>query len=495
MLLKVDATWKEGKIQKSHPPDEGDVACTSKLCAWNVAPAVKAPPMQVSEMKLCKPKAERTGRVTNRNSTHRKLFSSVSSQAGMTEAEFLQKLTIISPESVTLGERQPTRNAVYTQYDSAKKGTAITTKILPPSIAALAEESSSTVEFLASVESSDMNIAEIESGTRDQGSATWKDQRRGRVTASKFHRVYTRMNTYKNDPDVDMKPILEDILQYRVPSSELPALKYGRSMEDTAVKSFKTVMTELGHKDCVIEKCGLFISETHPFLGASPDRIVTCSCCGRQTLEVKCPLNCSKSVPNENNVECLTVNDDGIVVLKKQHAYYTQIQGQMALAKCNNAHFFVYSNYGYHIESISFNEEYWNGVLCNLVDFFNLFVADELVSKNVKKNRESTDSTRSLQSAAATSTGRALLKPSKDLGPKKSGKRRSAAKSKAKATPVYLCGSCRKKCLEVPEQSDSSDFSVFCDRCHKWYHMSCVNVSTDSVELQGEYICPQCVSD
>ena len=42
------------------------------------------------------------------------------------------------------------------------------------------------------------------------------------------------------------------------------------------------------HYDLTIKDNGLFIDLCHPYMGASPDGIVSCSCCGKGVLEVKC---------------------------------------------------------------------------------------------------------------------------------------------------------------------------------------------------------------
>ena len=45
------------------------------------------------------------------------------------------------------------------------------------------------------------------------------------------------------------------------------------------------------HENVKMSKCGLFISTDHPFLGATPDGIVDCSCCGKGVCEVKVRKN------------------------------------------------------------------------------------------------------------------------------------------------------------------------------------------------------------
>ncbi|RMX60700.1 hypothetical protein pdam_00025484 [Pocillopora damicornis] len=39
------------------------------------------------------------------------------------------------------------------------------------------------------------------------------------------------------------------------------------------------------HKDAKFRECGLFIDESDQFIGASPDLLVECSCCGLGVLE------------------------------------------------------------------------------------------------------------------------------------------------------------------------------------------------------------------
>ena len=44
-----------------------------------------------------------------------------------------------------------------------------------------------------------------------------------------------------------------------------------------------------------------------PYIGASPDEIVCCSCCGEGVLEVKCPLCVKEIFPDEElNGFCMT---------------------------------------------------------------------------------------------------------------------------------------------------------------------------------------------
>ena len=76
-------------------------------------------------------------------------------------------------------------------------------------------------------------------------------------------------------------------------------------------------------------------------MGATPGGIVYCSCCGTGTLEIKCPNSCRERsfehVANKHNSTfCLYQDEDGSLYLKKENAYYYQIQMQMQLSQAAN---------------------------------------------------------------------------------------------------------------------------------------------------------------
>lgn len=69
----------------------------------------------------------------------------------------------------------------------------------------------------------------------------------------------------------------------------IKALKYGREMVPIACETYKSYMKK-GHKNVVFSNCGIFIDSVRPYLAASPDLIVSCSCCGDGVAEFKCPM-------------------------------------------------------------------------------------------------------------------------------------------------------------------------------------------------------------
>ena len=76
---------------------------------------------------------------------------------------------------------------------------------------------------------------------------------------------------------------------------------------------------------------GLHVNPKWPHLGASPDGLVECACCGQGTCEIKCPF-CSRDKTTEETAghknSCLLQVEDKLS-LDRQHAYYYQVQAQL----------------------------------------------------------------------------------------------------------------------------------------------------------------------
>ena len=82
------------------------------------------------------------------------------------------------------------------------------------------------------------------------------------------------------------------------------------------------------HESFFVIKCGLILHPSYPFIGASPDGIVKCSCCGTGTLEIKCPFQCKEKLFEElaqnQSPFCLEM-ESGSLKLKNDHPYYYQV--------------------------------------------------------------------------------------------------------------------------------------------------------------------------
>ena len=218
---------------------------------------------------------------------------------------------------------------------------------------------------------SQQEIADIEQKTVGQAdNPLWFQHRKGRITASNFYRVKTKVDSLKdeNKTDASAEKLVASLTGSTVPSKDIPALKYGRKMESTAKAAYLNNYKQT-HKDVLHRECGLFIDESKQFLGASPDLVIECSCCGKGVLEVKCPYSIAEEFPGPANLNYL-VNNNGKITLKKNHAYYAQVQGQLAITKREWCDFIVYTQKGYLIEKIYLDRDYWSALEESLEWFY-----------------------------------------------------------------------------------------------------------------------------
>ena len=107
------------------------------------------------------------------------------------------------------------------------------------------------------------------------------------------------------------------------------ATDWGCEHEQVA-KCHYTNLMENTHSNFLVVHAGLFLSSTYPYLGAFPDGLVSCACCGVGYLETKCPY-CDREKSIDNIVQknsCIeNVNDN--YILKENHQYFYQMQAQL----------------------------------------------------------------------------------------------------------------------------------------------------------------------
>jgi hypothetical protein len=189
-------------------------------------------------------------------------------------------------------------------------------------------------DLIESLKLSDQQQLDLNTLTLDQSkSEIWHKHRVGRLTASNFHRIVSRSKTLANpkcDKDRDASSLLKTVmgLDSKVTTK---AMKHGKTMEPHAKAAYKKAMSH-NHKRFIASDCGFVVDRKHPFLGASPDLLVECSCkrnCGKGLCEIKCPESISHEIPSHKNYVHLVFEND-ITTLSKKSPYYYQIQGQNA---------------------------------------------------------------------------------------------------------------------------------------------------------------------
>ena len=62
--------------------------------------------------------------------------------------------------------------------------------------------------------------------------------------------------------------------------------------------------------------------------------------------------------------------DDTHCRLKRDHAYYAQVQGQMGVTGAQWCDFIVYTSKGMHVERIAFDPNYWRTLRNQLLQYY-----------------------------------------------------------------------------------------------------------------------------
>lgn len=125
----------------------------------------------------------------------------------------------------------------------------------------------------------------------------------------------------------------------------------------------------------------------HPFIAATPDALVSCTCCGKGVAEFKCPY----SVGPYDTQSCLS-EQQGQLHLKRHHKYFYQIQTQIAVCRVTYCDFVMWlpkhrhpkhlDTEWLHIERIHYDENFWHAVVGSARQFFVCTVLPELFSKH-----------------------------------------------------------------------------------------------------------------
>lgn len=224
----------------------------------------------------------------------------------------------------------------------------------------------SRLNFFQDISVSIQEARDLEKNTRQQSqSETWVRARRHRLTASAFGKVLMRQSWTQKGLHHLLDP--KDLSRVR-------PIQYGRRNEAAATHRYTNVLRKLGH-DVTVEHCGLFVDPASPWLGATPDRLVFDPEEGTfGVLEVKCPYSLTgsdpKTVPDNENFYMQFTNGSEPRLLR-DHEYYQQVVGQMALTGCQWGDFAVFSEKWIAIERIRFENSEWEAMKARLDFFFN----------------------------------------------------------------------------------------------------------------------------
>ena len=102
------------------------------------------------------------------------------------------------------------------------------------------------------------------------------------VTATKIKSIYTRQKTLEKNPDTDVSTTVHNFLsepqEFKNPPKQI---EHGIEKECEAKVNYKIILQRT-HHDLTLEETGFLVSKNQSWLGASPDGIRKCKCCGNQ---------------------------------------------------------------------------------------------------------------------------------------------------------------------------------------------------------------------
>ena len=357
-LFRIEAAVRMGLTSPS---------CTSTACGW--LPNNKSvEPTKIKDLKLSRGTFGRRGsKQKELNSSPKKHYNPAKhAESKLTLDEVIAALSMVCNESDSMIFAAVPKN--QTRENVVEEGSqGIST------LEYFFKTSEKPEEFLLHMEYFPRNISLVEERTRGQSeNPLWLTIRKQVITASKAHAIKTRMETYKRKGGigVDMTSVFLKVSGKASVEPELPALKYSRAMEKEAVKSFKQHF-EGSHQNVQLQECGIFLCKDMPFLGGSPDMIISCDCCGKSCLEVKCPFSIRHLSPMDSEAKLpyiRRIND--VVSMNYNHKYYTQCQVPMAATNIKQSYFFVWTAHGYFFEKINFDEELWIELKKLFTDFY-----------------------------------------------------------------------------------------------------------------------------
>ena len=219
----------------------------------------------------------------------------------------------------------------------------------------------------------------VEENTRQQAkSKMWFQQKSGRVTASRLKSVIT---TDASQPSVSL---IKSICYPDAHKFYSVACSYGCKHEDTARKEYVYEMRR-NHVKFAITESGLVLDPLYPFLGASLDGLVSCDCCGKGVLVIKCPYSCKQKdlvkAVEEDSRFFLYESEEGAIKLKESHQYYYQVQMQMKFCNAEYCDFVVWNKESWINERIYANSDFINDCITKTVDFIKLGILPELVGR------------------------------------------------------------------------------------------------------------------
>lgn len=264
------------------------------------------------------------------------------------------------------------------------------------------------------------------------------------------------------------KPAVSTIRNVCYPTAHFTTAdtRWGLTHEDTACSMYQK--QQAPHHCGLKVQPGFCINPAYPQVGASPDEMITCVCCGKGCLEVKCPAEHKHSTVQE---ACDTDKDfclqraGHILELKKGHKYYTQVQTQIFVTNSTYCDFVLWTLKDLVVLRVMPDVTFWESCLKKAQEFFHKVSLPELICGYYTRDTSTPQATTVLAATPAPA-------------PKQT--KRTKKTSKSKQNVWCVCGG--------PEELDTM---VRCDNSScatQWFHITCVGLDADTAEAESFFL-------
>ena len=210
-------------------------------------------------------------------------------------------------------------------------------------------------------------------------SKEWIELHKFTITSSNFKKVASATCRQKT-----LLPMMFDAK----PLDHVPAIRHGHDHEDTARKAYIEKKRSEGCS-VVVRTCGLVLHPSYRYLGASPDGIVfdASSHPDIGLLEIKCPYTAyEQSLTVEEAAGtlhgfCLSY-EEGHLHLDRNHAYWWQVQGQLAITGLRWCDFVVWIKDSVFVKRIIPDTYFWENTMLPKLQAFNQDEAVQYLKSN-----------------------------------------------------------------------------------------------------------------
>ena len=242
-------------------------ACTTKACEW-LPNRKDAQPVKIEDLNFSRDDFAKRGKKRKKMlSTPKRNYNPLinNNQKTLTFLDIATALEKVTPDSVlSTALLKPKIDFVREVVSMREISTDIT------SIDDIILMSHSVEEFFANIKVnfSVTSIGQIQMITKGQSDNTaWFQFSKGTITTSKSHEIKTKMEKFVKGGSgyVNMWSLCQKISGLTNINPNIPALKYGRDMEQHASNAFFEIF-KCSHKKPRLCNCGLFLDGEQPLV-------------------------------------------------------------------------------------------------------------------------------------------------------------------------------------------------------------------------------------